>query len=281
MNEYIDGDTYWRKGVVLTNGKDNRALVKTDLADKIIYIWIDGKMETRRGFLSMIRRQFEKIHETMSNLKVTEYVQHEKGLIAYESLLRLEEKGIRKHYFPDIDAEVDVTEMLNGVETPNDRMNRMIRKSVSASKFHKDLLRENESIHMQYEVALSFAGEDREYVERVKNELKRNGISVFYDQDEEVELWGKYGIEALDEIYGKQSKYVVVFISESYAEKMWTNHERRSALSRAIRENQEYILPARFDNTELPGLSPDVFNIDLSKKTPEAFAQMIIKKLAK
>jgi hypothetical protein len=62
---------------------------------------------------------------------------------------------------------------------------------------------------------------------------------------------------------------------------MWTIHERRSALSRAIREKEEYILPARFDDTELKGLSPDVIYINLSEKSPEDFAQMIIKKLEK
>jgi internalin A len=270
MNEYIDEETYWRKGVVLTNGKDNRALVKADLEDKKIFIWIDGKMEMRRGFLSMIRRQFERIHETMSNLKVTEYAQHEKGLIPYTSLLKLEEKGIKKHYFPDIDAEVDITEMLNGFESENERLLRGMRRKDFG--FREPLSRE-------FDVALSYAGEDREYVERVNKELKSKGVNVFYDRDEEVEMWGKFGIEAFDEIYRKLSKYVVMFISKSYAEKMWTNVERQAALSRAIREKKEYILPARFDDTELIGLSPDIIDVNLSKKSPEEFAQMIIKKL--
>lgn len=42
-----------------------------------------------------------------------------------------------------------------------------------------------------YDVALSFAGEDREYVEEVAIVLKRFGVRVFYDKFEETELWGK------------------------------------------------------------------------------------------
>jgi hypothetical protein len=38
----------------------------------------------------------------------------------------------------------------------------------------------------QYDVALSFAGEDRHYVEQVAEILKRKGISVFYDKYEEI-----------------------------------------------------------------------------------------------
>lgn len=43
----------------------------------------------------------------------------------------------------------------------------------------------------RYEVALSFAGEQRYYVERVANRLKKLGVSYFYDFDEQIELWGK------------------------------------------------------------------------------------------
>ena len=42
-----------------------------------------------------------------------------------------------------------------------------------------------------YDVALSFAGEDRKYVEEVASFLKKNKIAVFYDYFEEENLWGK------------------------------------------------------------------------------------------
>ncbi|TMP76812.1 molecular chaperone Tir, partial [Pseudoalteromonas phenolica] len=33
----------------------------------------------------------------------------------------------------------------------------------------------------EFEIALSFAGEDREYVDQVANLLKDSGVKVFYD----------------------------------------------------------------------------------------------------
>ena len=42
-----------------------------------------------------------------------------------------------------------------------------------------------------YQVALSFAGEQRSYVEQVAEHLKKRGIAVFYDDFETVNLWGK------------------------------------------------------------------------------------------
>jgi len=35
---------------------------------------------------------------------------------------------------------------------------------------------------IKYETAFSFAGEDRDYVSEVAYELKRNKISIFYDE---------------------------------------------------------------------------------------------------
>lgn len=42
-----------------------------------------------------------------------------------------------------------------------------------------------------YEIALSFAGEDRAYVEEVAAYLKKNDVRCFYDGYEEATLWGK------------------------------------------------------------------------------------------
>jgi len=61
---------------------------------------------------------------------------------------------------------------------------------------------------------------------------------------------------------------------------MWTNHERKSAFARAIQETSEYVLPARFDDTELAGLRPTVKYIDLHRETPETFALKIIQKIS-
>ncbi len=42
----------------------------------------------------------------------------------------------------------------------------------------------------QYEVALSFAGEDRVFAETVAKGLRSNGLEVFYDEFYREKLWG-------------------------------------------------------------------------------------------
>lgn len=131
----------------------------------------------------------------------------------------------------------------------------------------------------KYQVALSFAGEDREYVNKVADLLKENDIRVFYDKFEQVDLWGKdLGIH-FDYIYRRESQYFIPFISEHYKKKIWTNYEVRTAIARAIENKEEYILPVRFDDTELDGIRSTLGHIDIRNMPPEQLANLIIKKL--
>ncbi|PKV49132.1 hypothetical protein ATE84_1149 [Aquimarina sp. MAR_2010_214] len=133
----------------------------------------------------------------------------------------------------------------------------------------------------EYDVALSFAGENRAYVEEVANSLRIRGIKVFYDLFEETNLWGKNLYEYLSEIYQNRARYTVLFISGFYNQKLWTNHERASMQARAFQESREYILPARFDDTVIPGVLKTVGYINLKDRSPDEFAGLIEKKLKK
>lgn len=130
-----------------------------------------------------------------------------------------------------------------------------------------------------YDVALSFAGEDRPYVEEVASILKSKGIKVFYDFYEKATLWGKDLYEHLSEVYKNKARFTVMFISAKYADKLWTKHERKAAQARAFEENGEYILPARFDETEIPGIHKTVGYVDLKDHPPTEFAELIMEKL--
>jgi TIR domain len=114
----------------------------------------------------------------------------------------------------------------------------------------------------EFDVAVSFAGEDREFVEEIVNAVKAEGVRVFYDNDYSVEIWGEDLTEYLGTVYGQKARYAVIFISKSYAEKMWTIYERRVVLSRAVERAETYVLPVRLDDTPLPGLRSSVGYID-------------------
>jgi hypothetical protein len=131
----------------------------------------------------------------------------------------------------------------------------------------------------EYDVCLSFAREQREFVRNVAEDLTVKGVRVFFDEYAEAELWGKDLYAHLDDVYQNAARFCVLFISKQYAKRVWTNHERQSAQARAIRENKEYILPVRFDNTPVPGLRSTVGYIDLHSRTASDITKLIIEKL--
>lgn len=138
----------------------------------------------------------------------------------------------------------------------------------------------------EYDVVFSFAGTQRVYVEKVNNSLKKYDISVFYDNDNSVDLWGKNLYRYLDCLYSKKARYCVMFISKEYGERPWTIHESQSAQERMFccydnTEFQEYILPVRFDDTQIPGIRSTTGYMDANKLSPDELAEKIAEKLGK
>ena len=130
-----------------------------------------------------------------------------------------------------------------------------------------------------FDIAVSFAGEDREVVQLYCDILFSNKLKVFYDKYERIGLWGANLYDKLDEVYRTKALFCVIFISKHYAAKVWTNHERQSAQARALQENREYVLPVRLDDTEIPGIPPTIGYEDLRKISVEKLAEMTVQKV--
>ena len=79
----------------------------------------------------------------------------------------------------------------------------------------------------------------------------------------------------LDDVYRKRSKYCVIFISAHCGAKLWTSHERQSAQARVLESAGEYVLPVRFDDTEIPGVRPTTGYLDLLKMGPDELAHAL------
>ena len=132
----------------------------------------------------------------------------------------------------------------------------------------------------EYDVALSFAGEDRQYAEALAELLVSNEYEVFYDNYGRAQLWGKNLYTHLSSVYKDKARYCVMFLSQHYARKLWTNHELKSAQARAFEENEEYILPVRLDDTEIPGILPTIGYLDLRTESINNIYQVLVEKLS-
>lgn len=129
----------------------------------------------------------------------------------------------------------------------------------------------------EYDVAFSFAGEDREFVEAVFDKLEGENVKVFYDKAEEVSLWGKDLYTHLKVIYSEKARFIIPFISKSYKEKIWTKHELKSANQRQLETDGEYILPYKIDETNIESIFGTLGYV--SNKTPSQLAELILRKL--
>ena len=137
----------------------------------------------------------------------------------------------------------------------------------------------NTEKQFDYDVALSFAGEDRATAEELATLLKARGVRVFYDLFEQANLWGKDLYQHLQGVYRDRAMYAVILVSEHYVKKAWTRHELQQVQARDFMENREYILPLRLDNSELPGLNPTVGYVDLNHTTVEGVANLLLDKI--
>ena len=117
-HQLISKNTYWRSGVVLTY-EGSRALVKSDREDKKIFIWIDGSKATQRQLLGIIRSHFDHIHGTITGIEVAGKVPlpgRPDVVLDYQDLLVLESVGKSTHFIPSLRTEVNVKQLLEGVE---------------------------------------------------------------------------------------------------------------------------------------------------------------------
>lgn len=134
----------------------------------------------------------------------------------------------------------------------------------------------------RFRIAFSFAGEKRDFVEKVADILaQRFGQeAILYDKYHEAEFarhdLGIY----LPKLYGKQSDLIVPVLCPNYDAKRWTGWEWLHIYGLLTKADGHRVMPSRFEYAEADGLSPAAGFIELDTKTPEQFAHLILERLA-
>ena len=137
------------------------------------------------------------------------------------------------------------------------------------------------SLPEHFDVAISFAGPQRQLAERLATLVREAGFSVFYDDFYPEHLWGMDLPVLFDDIFRKRSRFCVIFASTEYVERMWTNHERQAAVARALdQRGRAYILPIRVDEVELPGVPPTLGYVSLRERPIEGVGEILVRKLS-
>lgn len=143
----------------------------------------------------------------------------------------------------------------------------------------------------RFEVALSFAGDNKRSVVRRVAELLRAELgarSVFFDEWFEPEIAGPDAHLVLQRIYRHDTRLVVAFTCDRYDQKPWTQEEWRAIQSfeRSLRDGATQniarlrFLPLRFGEGEVEGLFDTAIVPDVRHRTPEQITALILERLA-
>lgn len=98
-------------------------------------------------------------------------------------------------------------------------------RSLSLPDFAKRVGFRSIEFTTSYDVALSFAGEDRPMAEALNDELEERGLVVFYDHTEQARILGEDLERFFEPIYSAEADFVVVVLGPSYGQKRWTRFE--------------------------------------------------------
>lgn len=139
---------------------------------------------------------------------------------------------------------------------------------------------EHSSLTFEYDVALSFASQQKSTAEQLFSLLANKSIKVFLDEYTGTEPWGVDVLDHLVNLYARKACYCVLLISKEFPLRQWTAAERKSVQERALRDANEHILPLRLDDANVPGLDEAAGNQDLRQISLEDVADFLEKKLA-
>lgn len=109
-----------------------------------------------------------------------------------------------------------------------------------------------------YDIALSFAGENRNLASYLADSLMDLDIGVFYDEYYENNFLGKALGTWFKKIFGEESRFVVVLLDTHHYNKIWTTFERDCFRFKVA---EGTIIPVRLDDTVFPGIPNDTVSI--------------------
>lgn len=130
-----------------------------------------------------------------------------------------------------------------------------------------------------WDVAVSFAGEDRSTVLKFVKGLEERGVFPFYDFNHQAQLWGVDLQKRLADVYANDALYMVIFISSKYPEKDWTRFEFEIGKSAGTKRPETYILPIIIEDVPLVGLANTLGKVFLKNHDIDYCVDLLIAKL--
>jgi hypothetical protein len=154
----------------------------------------------------------------------------------------------------------------------------LLEQKISVSHFEpkNNILPPIDIATHHFDVALSFPGETRQFVEEVVAELKMRlgDNSYFYDNNYVSQLARPSLDTLLQDIYRNRAKVVVVFLSDDYEHKKWCGIEFR-AIREIISDQEDKVMFVRTGEGTVSGVFKTDGYVDAKRFGPAEIAKFI------
>ncbi|MCB0669147.1 MAG: toll/interleukin-1 receptor domain-containing protein [Saprospiraceae bacterium] len=115
-----------------------------------------------------------------------------------------------------------------------------------------------DSENREFEVAISFAGENRKLAKYIASQLELIDVPVFFDEYYESNYLGKAWSKEFERIFVRDSRLVVCILDSNHKDKIWPTFERDCFKKRVPAED---VIPIYLDDTVFVGIPDDIVGI--------------------
>lgn len=135
----------------------------------------------------------------------------------------------------------------------------------------------------EFDLAISFAGENRDLAQFMTEQFTELDISVFYDRHYEDNYLGELWDDRFQSVFGKRSRLVVALLDKRHREKIWPTFERDCFRERV---GNDEVIPIFLDRTVFAGIPQSLVSIhfprpeELSDEVKDRIIDEIVLRIA-
>lgn len=127
----------------------------------------------------------------------------------------------------------------------------------------------------RFDVAISYASEDREVAERIATELLGQGLKVFFDRELLGLTIGRNLEQRLHEIYAREADLCIMLLSTYYVRKKYTMLELQAALERHQASTTAFLVPIKLDDTHVPELPASLAYVHIDTDSQSSLQSVV------
>lgn len=136
-------------------------------------------------------------------------------------------------------------------------------KHVEWEEIRKDCGFRDDIETKEFEIAISFAGENRTLAKFIAEQFEQIDVTVFYDELYESNYLGKAWSKEFERIFLLDSRYVICLLDSFHKDKIWPTFER-DCFKKRIPSGD--VIPIYLDDTTFVGIPDDIVGVKYNWK---------------